>query len=239
MLYTLDPTDASAPFPDIELALRDPDGLLAVGGDLSPQRLVRAYRQGIFPWYSEGQPPLWWSPDPRAVVFPERLHVSRSLGKTLRQGRFQVTLDQAFSATVAGCAAPRDADGGTWITPEMATAYCRLHQLGIAHSAEVWREGELAGGIYGLALGRVFFGESMFSRERDASKVAFVTLVEQLREWNYTLVDCQVSSPHLLSFGMECIPRRKFAALLARHCDQLPDGPWRDTGAGVAGYGQD
>ena len=197
-------------FPDPERALDEPNGLLAAGGDLSPERLLHAYRLGVFPWYSAGQPILWWSPDPRAVLFPERMRVSRSLRKTLRQGRFRVTVDTAFREVMDACAAPRPGSDGTWITPEMLAAYTRLHSLGWAHSVECWRDGRLAGGLYGVAMGRVFFGESMFSRESDASKVALAHLSGQ----GYRLIDCQVESEHLARLGAEPVPRRTFRALL-------------------------
>ncbi|RJQ48219.1 MAG: leucyl/phenylalanyl-tRNA--protein transferase [Gammaproteobacteria bacterium] len=206
----LDPRDLA--FPDAELALREPDGLLAVGGDLSPARLMEAYRNGIFPWYSEGEPILWWSPGPRMVLFPERLHVSRSLRKLLKQGRYNVTFDQDFASVIKQCAVLRE--GGTWITQEMQHAYCRLHELGYAHSVECWRDDKLAGGLYGVALGRVFFGESMFSLEPNASKVALVSLVERLQQWSYRMIDCQVHSTHLQRLGAEDIPRVEFLRLL-------------------------
>lgn len=214
-------------FPDPDLALRDPDGLLAVGGDLATERLIAAYRQGIFPWYSDGQPILWWSPDPRAVLFPDRLKVSRSLRKTLRKRPYQVTLDRDFTGVIDRCAAPRDDGAGTWITSEMRAAYIRLHRSGYAHSVESWADGELVGGLYGVAIGRVFFGESMFTRRTDASKVAFVHLVRQLQEWGFELVDCQISSEHLKSLGAEEIPRGQFLTLLDDYCAEpgLP-GPW-------------
>src|SRR5690606_29186252 len=167
-------------FPPLEAALREPNGLLAAGGDLSPERLIAAYRHGCFPWYAPGQPILWWSPDPRTVLFPDELHVSRSLAKVLRQQRFEVSFDRDFAAVIAACAAPRSYANGTWITDEMRGAYEQLHQLGHAHSVEVWQDGELVGGLYGLAFGLLFFGESMFSRRDNASKVGFVTLVRQL-----------------------------------------------------------
>ncbi len=202
--------DPDSPFPPVEHALRDPDGLLAIGGDLTPQRLLRAYRAGIFPWYSEGQPILWWSPDPRMVLLPGALHVSRSLCKTLRRQRFRLSMDQAFEEVITACAAPRRDDAGTWITDEMRIAYCRLHQRGHAHSVEAWQAGELVGGLYGVALGGVFFGESMFSRVSDASKVAFVHLVRQLERWGFGLVDCQVHTGHLARLGARPIPRTEF-----------------------------
>ena len=214
------PDDDHSPFPDVERALRDPDGLLAVGGNLSPQRLAAAYRRGIFPWYGEHQPILWWSPDPRAVLFPEDLKVSRSLRKTLRRGDYRVTLDAAFPEVIGACAAPAPGREGTWITDEMLDAYCHLHHLGLAHSAEAWFGDALVGGLYGIAVGRAFFGESMFSRRSDASKVAFVHLVRQLQAWGYGLIDCQVSSRHLTRLGAVEIPRREFVALLDRLCDE-------------------
>ena len=226
--FWLDPKDTSYAFPPTRLALREPDGLLAVGGDLSPERLLAAYRKGIFPWYSEDQPILWWSPDPRAVLFPDELKLSRSLRKTLRKRPFEVTLDQAFTEVMEACAEPR-ADGlGTWITDEMLNAYTRLHQLGHAHSAECWADGELVGGLYGVALGGVFFGESMFARRTDASKVAFVHLVAQLRAWDFVLIDCQVGTVHLTSLGACAIPRSEFEGLLDQHCPGPGRaGPWQ------------
>ncbi len=215
-------------FPPVELA--SPEGLLAVGGDLRSERLLAAYRQGIFPWYSPGQPVLWWSPDPRTVLFPARLRISRSLGKALRQQRFRVTLDQAFERVIDACAAPRrnHPTGGTWITREMRTAYCQLHAQGYAHSVEAWSGSELVGGLYGVSLGGVFFGESMFSLATDASKVALARVVEQLTAWGYSLIDCQVGSAHLFSLGAEEIPRRDFLATLDTAL-QLPGraGSWK------------
>ncbi|MGA7801893.1 MAG: leucyl/phenylalanyl-tRNA--protein transferase [Gammaproteobacteria bacterium] len=226
--FWIDPFDTESPFPDVELALRDPDGLLAVGGNLSPQRLLEAYRNAIFPWYTEGQPILWWAPDPRAVLFPEQLKVSRSLRKTVRKGLFRITLDHAFEAVIHGCAGPRQDADGTWITTDMQYAYSLLHQQGHAHSVEAWRDDQLVGGLYGVALGRVFFGESMFSRVPDASKVAFVHLVRQLQCWGFGVIDCQMHTPHLARFGAVDIPRRQFLKMLRTHCDQpTPDSPWR------------
>jgi leucyl/phenylalanyl-tRNA--protein transferase len=224
-LWWLDPDDAAEPFPDVEYALQEPDGLLAIGGDLSPSRLLRAYRQGIFPWYNSDQPILWWSPDPRTVLYPPSLKISRSLHKTLRKNIFTVTADAAFCRVIQYCAAPRSTGGGTWLTDDMVEAFCRLHTMGYAHSVESWYQGELVGGLYGLSLGRIFFGESMFARRSDASKVAFVRLVEHLQQWGYVLIDCQVASAHLRSLGATSIPRRDFIALLNRYCD-LPS-PWR------------
>jgi leucyl/phenylalanyl-tRNA--protein transferase len=217
MISLLDSENHSA-FPDPESAERDPDGLLAVGGDLSPARLLNAYRQGIFPWYSEDQPILWWSPDPRMVLFPERLHLSRSLRKSLRQAGFQLSYDQAFIQVIDACAAPRKNDTGTWITTEMRTAYIQMHHLGHAHSVEVWHQGRLVGGIYGIALGKVFFGESMFHRATNASKTALAGLVYQLRQWDFGLIDCQVHTDHLASLGAERIPRTDFIHQLKDLC---------------------
>lgn len=224
----LDPRDDNQPFPHPDRALAEPDGLLAAGGSLNPRRLLRAYRLGIFPWYSSGQPILWWSPDPRLVLFPERIKVSRSLRKTLRKGLFAVTADTDFAAIMAACAEPRDLAPGTWITPEMHRAYCRLHRLGHAHSIEVRHQGNLAGGLYGVAVGRVFYGESMFSLASDASKVALVLLAAQLRRWDFAVIDCQVRTDHLLRMGAIEIPRASFLEMLHLHCP-LPgrDGPWR------------
>ncbi|HOB61378.1 MAG TPA: leucyl/phenylalanyl-tRNA--protein transferase [Candidatus Competibacteraceae bacterium] len=224
----LDPRDDNQPFPSPDRALTDPDGLLAAGGSLSPRRLLRAYRLGIFPWYSTGQPILWWSPDPRLVLFPECVNVSRSLRKTLRKGAFAITADTVFEQIITACAGPRDGDPGTWITPEMHRAYCRLHRLGHAHSVEVWRQGKLVGGLYGVAVGRVFFGESMFHWVSDASKVALVALAQQLRRWEFAVIDCQVRTEHLASLGAVDIARPTFLQLLDRYC-ALPghDGAWR------------
>lgn len=221
----LPPDDPDAPFPPVAMALRDPDGLLAAGGDLSPGRLLRAYRHGIFPWYGPGEPILWWSPDPRAVIFPERLRVSTRLRRTLRQARFTIRYDTCFERVVAACAAPRPVADGTWITPEMATAYARLHALGHAHAIEVWQGTELVGGLYGVAVGRVFFGESMFSTVRDASKVALAHLCARLRRLGYGLLDCQVVSGHLLRLGAERLPRTRFLALLETLVEGDP-GAW-------------
>nr|VFJ57460.1 MAG: leucyl/phenylalanyl-tRNA--protein transferase [Candidatus Kentron sp. DK] len=193
--------------------MTEPNGLLAMGGDLEPDRLLLAYRGGIFPWYSEGEPILWWSPDPRAVLFPEEIHLSRRLMRTLRQGHFQVTHNRCFADVVRGCAAPRPESGGTWITGEMRRAYLRLHELGFAHSIECWREGELAGGLYGVALGEVFFAESMFTRVRDASKVALKALCRR----GYRLIDCQFLTGHLARLGAVEIPRDRFLTLVRKH----------------------
>jgi leucyl/phenylalanyl-tRNA---protein transferase len=210
----LSPQDAPEWFPPLEQALEEPSGLLAAGGDLSPERLLAAYRRGIFPWYSPGQPVLWWSPDPRAVLFPEEFHCTRSLAKTLRNGGFTAAIDRDFTAVIDGCAAPRAASPGTWITSEMRAAYLKLHRLGYAHSVETWRGAALVGGLYGVRLGGVFFGESMFSRERDASKVALAHLVAVCQRNSLAVIDCQLPSRHLSSLGARTIPRSQFQALL-------------------------
>jgi leucyl/phenylalanyl-tRNA--protein transferase len=218
----LSPHDAPEWFPPLEQALDEPAGLLAAGGDLSPARLLAAYQRGIFPWYSPGQPVLWWSPDPRAVLFPEEFNCSRSLAKTLRNGGFEMAIDRDFGAVIDACAAPRPHAPGTWITSEMRNAYLRLHRLGQAHSFESWRNGQLAGGLYGVRLGGVFFGESMFSRERDASKVALAHLVTVCLRNSIAVIDCQLPSPHLESLGSRTIPRQQFQALLREHISLQP-----------------
>jgi len=227
MIYLLDPTDPHAHFPPVERAEREPNGLLAVGGDLSAARLLRAYRAGVFPWYNAGQPILWWSPDPRATLFPERLRITRSLRKTLRNKGLRVSFDQAFGRVLRSCAAPRNYTPDTWITAEMAIAYDRLHRLGHAHSVEVWEGEELVGGLYGVLLGRAFFGESMFSRQRDASKVALVFLADRALAWGISLIDCQVHSEHLASLGAVELPRKEFCRLLDTACEApAPSFPW-------------
>jgi leucyl/phenylalanyl-tRNA---protein transferase len=213
----LSPQDAPEWFPPLEQALEEPAGLLAAGGDLSPQRLLAAYRRGIFPWYSPGQPVLWWSPDPRAVLFPEEFHCSRSLAKRLRNAGFVTALDRDFTAVIDGCAAPRAVSPGTWITREMRAAYLELHRLGFAHSVEIRCGEDLVGGLYGVRLGGVFFGESMFSRERDASKAALAHLVALCRRNALAVIDCQLPSRHLGSLGARSIPRSQFQALLREH----------------------
>lgn len=214
-------------FPPIEQALREPNGLLAAGGALSPAWLLEAYSHGIFPWYSEGDPILWWSPDPRLILEPARVKVSRSLGKVMRSGRFETRFDTAFAAVVTECAGPRPGGGGTWITHEIHDAYCRMHDLGYAHSVETWHNGTLVGGLYGIALGRFFFGESMFSRMNDASKVALVALCRQLEARDFGVIDCQMTTPHLISMGAHEVPRARFVALLDtyRTLDH-PPGRW-------------
>lgn len=222
----LDPYTRTGRFPPVERALTEPNGLLAIGGCLDPDWLLEAYRNGIFPWFSPGQPILWWSPDPRMVLFPDRLEVSRSLDKLVRRGVYTVTIDRAFGRVIRACSEPRDADGGTWITEDMIEAYTRLHELGHAHSIEAWFEGELAGGLYGVALGRVFFGESMFFRRRDASKVAFVQLARQLRRWGFGVIDCQMSTEHLRRFGAVEIARTEFMELLRAETRDEPRISW-------------
>jgi leucyl/phenylalanyl-tRNA--protein transferase len=207
--------DPPGAFPPVESALTDPDGLLCAGGDLSPARLLEAYRRGIFPWFSEGQPILWWSPDPRAVLYPAEFKVSRSLAKTLRNRGFAVTTDRAFGRVMELCADARLRPEGTWISPQMLAAYQRLHELGCAHSYETWEGDRLVGGLYGIALGQVFFGESMFSLERDASKVALATLVRDMTARGGRLIDCQVASDHLERLGARNIPRTQFVRELA------------------------
>jgi leucyl/phenylalanyl-tRNA--protein transferase len=202
------PADLS--FPPVEQA--SPEGLLAIGGDLRAERLLEAYRHGIFPWYNEDQPILWWSPDPRTVLFPKNLHISRSLKRSLRPGIFRVTLDTCFHDVMQHCAGPRPQypEGGTWITPAMAEAYATLHEQGYAHSIETWQDNQLVGGVYGVAIGGAFFAESMFTKVDDASKVALVLLVRQLHRWGFRIIDCQQSSPHVMRLGAEEIPRRSY-----------------------------
>ena len=213
MIPFLGPSD---PFPPVDQALDHPDGLLAAGGTLTMKRLVDAYRHGIFPWFNEGDPVLWWSPDPRTVLIPSRMHISHSLKKRLKKGNFLITIDAAFARVLDGCAAPRASDIGTWLTPQMRRAYTALHIAGLAHSIEVWMEGELAGGIYGVAIGRMFFGESMFARRTDASKIAIARLAAQLDRWHFPLIDCQLETDHLLSLGAEHMPRRRFVKEVER-----------------------
>jgi len=218
-LTVLNPKNPEQDFPPLHKALHEPDGLLAIGGCLSKTRLLNAYRRGIFPWYNPGEPILWWSPDPRLVLFPDKLIVSRSLRKTMRKNNFSVTFDKAFNEVIAACAETRKEGSGTWITEAIKQAYYELHLTGSAHSVEAWLDGELVGGLYGVAIGRVFFGESMFHTKTDASKVAFATLVEQLKCWDYQLIDCQVHTTHLASFGAENCDRAHFAKLLKHYCD--------------------
>lgn len=224
-------------FPAPESALESPNGLLALGGDLNPQRLLNAYRIGIFPWYEEDQPILWWSPNPRLVLFPDELHVSRSLRKTLKKTELSITFNQAFADVISACAYRRnelnkeaaDTDEyiGTWITDEMIQAYTKLHHMGFAHSVEAWHQNELVGGLYGVAIGKVFCGESMFSHEPNASKIAFVCLVGKLKELGYRVIDCQVASDHLLSLGAREISREDFIQYLPNSDESISDSsPW-------------
>lgn len=207
------------PFPPLEFALEQPNGLLAVGGDLSPERLLTAYRNGIFPWYSDGDPILWWSPDPRMVLFPGELRVTRSLAKVLRNRPYEVRFDTAFDRVIGACAEPRAHQPGTWITAEIRAAYNELHARGYAHSIETWIDGELAGGLYGVALGGVFFGESMFARVRDASKIAVVHLVQHLQARGFGMIDCQMHTDHLASLGARQIDRDTFLLRLRELLD--------------------
>ncbi len=217
MITWLAPDDPPDRFPPHDAALREPSGLLAAGGDLKPERLMAAYARGIFPWYSPGQPVLWWSPDPREVLWPREFRCSRSLRRAVRTRGFDFQHNRDFAAVVSACAAPRSRSPGTWITAEMKTAYCLLHALGWAHSYEIWRGEALIGGLYGVRLGAVFFGESMFSNERDASKAALAGLVDRSAELGIELIDCQLPSAHLRSLGSRPIPRREFLAVLAGH----------------------
>jgi leucyl/phenylalanyl-tRNA--protein transferase len=218
-------------FPPLEHALREPPGLLAAGGDLKPARLLAAYERGVFPWYSAQQPILWWSPDPRMVLFPEEFKCSRSLRKTLRNGPYTSRVDSNFSATIRGCAAPRRTGSDTWLNNDMIASYEELYELGFGHSIEIYEADELAGGLYGIQLGQVFFGESMFSRSRDASKVALARLVEECRARDIQLIDCQVASSHLASLGAREVSRGQFAALLQRYARRQPRGSWTSAAA--------
>jgi leucyl/phenylalanyl-tRNA--protein transferase len=215
-------------FPPASRALRTPNGLLAAGGDLAPERLLAAYRNGIFPWFSPGEPILWWSPDPRMVLFPDQVRITRSLARTLRNAAYEIRLDSAFERVITACAdTPRDGQNGTWITTEIQAAYRRLHALGYAHSVETWQSGELVGGLYGIALGRAFFGESMFSHRTDASKIALAHLCRFLAEQGFGIIDCQMETAHLASMGARPISRAEFLTrldVLAATADH--PGPW-------------
>ena len=216
------------PFPPVDQALDKPNGLLAVGGNLSPERLLDAYRHGIFPWFNTDEPVLWWSPDPRMVLFPQEFKVSRSLRKTLRNKQYEVRADSAFEQVMRACAEPREGQDGTWIHEEMIAAYTALHRMGHAHSIETWIDGELAGGLYGIAIGHMFYGESMFSRRTDASKIALAHLAKQLARWNFGMIDCQMNTHHLASLGAREIPRTEFIVRL-RELIHYPDiaSPWK------------
>jgi leucyl/phenylalanyl-tRNA--protein transferase len=225
--YIIVPGAPPDQFPATEMAMHEPDGLLAIGGDLSEARLLAAYQRGIFPWYSDGEPILWWTPDPRCVLIPGEVHVSRRLARTLRSERYEIRLNTAFEQVLLGCAGPRSYTNETWITGPMAKAYGALHQRGHAHSIEAWRDGELAGGLYGVAIGRAFFGESMFSAQRDASKVVLAYLSAWLENHEFGLIDCQVASSHLMSMGATLIPRSEFNQRLRQLTMQSsPEGVW-------------
>ncbi|GGY05392.1 leucyl/phenylalanyl-tRNA--protein transferase [Litchfieldella qijiaojingensis] len=226
-------------FPDVEQALDEPDGLLAVGGALTPDWLLGAYQRGIFPWFSEGQPILWWSPNPRMVLFPEEIRIRRSLAKRLRNAGFRVSIDHDFPAVIDACATSRIHQEGTWITPEMQAAYLTLHDLGHAHSVEVWRDQMLVGGLYGVALGNMFFGESMFSRVSDASKVALVYLARHLQARGGGLIDCQMHTRHLARMGARDIARRDFIDYLDRYAQQGPRTFVKISGGSLAKYSGD
>jgi leucyl/phenylalanyl-tRNA--protein transferase len=225
-LCWLNPDDSPEQFPDVEDALSEPDGLLAAGGDLSERRLLAAYRKGIFPWFGDGQPILWWSPDPRCVIRPAELHISRRLRQQLRNSTAELRFNSAFGAVIRACAADREALEGTWITADMITAFERLHADGWAHSIEIWNDGELAGGMYGLYIGRVFFGESMFSAVPNASKTALLGLTKQTSAAELEIIDCQVVSQHLLTLGASALPRHEFIQILARACN--PPKRWKN-----------
>jgi leucyl/phenylalanyl-tRNA--protein transferase len=215
------------PFPPVQRALHEPNGLLAAGADLSLHRLLDAYRHGIFPWYSEGEPVLWWSPDPRMVLVPREIAISRSLRKRLRHGTYEIRTDTCFVDVMRACAEPRDGEAGTWITEEIVAAYCALHAAGMAHSVEAWAEGELVGGLYGVAIGRMFYGESMFTRATDASKVALAHLARQLDRWHFGLIDCQMETAHLASLGARQMARKDFLLALSELVNYpTPTGHW-------------
>jgi leucyl/phenylalanyl-tRNA--protein transferase len=224
MIPLLGPTD---PFPPVEEALDDPNGLLAAGGGLRVDRLIEAYARGIFPWFGDGDPVLWWCPDPRMVLATDAVHLSRSLARRLKKGGFEITFDRAFSRVLAECAAPRRHESGTWLVPAMRKAYERLFEAGAAHSIEVWIDGDLAGGLYGVSLGRMFFGESMFTRRTDGSKIAIVVLARHLRIWGVPLIDCQMRTAHLATMGAREVPRRRFVARVRDLVRQpAPPTPW-------------
>jgi leucyl/phenylalanyl-tRNA--protein transferase len=225
MIPLLGPVD---PFPPVDRALDDPNGLLAAGGSLSVERLLEAYASGIFPWFSEGDPVLWWCPDPRMVLPTDAVHVSRSLRRRLRRDDYEITFDRAFAQVVRACAAPRRHESGTWLVAPMIRAYERLHAAGVAHSVEIWMDGALAGGLYGVALGRMFYGESMFTRRTDASKMAIALLAAQLARWQFPWIDCQMRTEHLASLGAVEIPRREFVRAVRELVTRPPvPSPWR------------
>ena len=215
------------PFPPVHRALDDPNGLLAAGGGLGVTRLLDAYARGIFPWFNDGDPVLWWCPDPRTVLPTDAVHISRSLRRRLRRRDYEITMDRAFDEVIRACAEPRRDDGGTWLIPQMMRAYQRLHETGAAHSIEVWMKGKLAGGLYGVALGRMFYGESMFSRQTDGSKIAIVAVAAQLARWRFPLIDCQMPTAHLATLGATAIPRRSFVRAVERLVKEPPmPSPW-------------
>jgi leucyl/phenylalanyl-tRNA--protein transferase len=218
----------NAPFPPVNTAMLEPNGLLAAGGDLMPERLLEAYCNGIFPWFNEGDPILWWSPDPRMVLFPEEFKLSKSLLKTLRRGKYELRTDTAFEQVMRACALPRAGQNGTWIQEDIVDAYVRLHRMGLAHSVETWIDGELSGGLYGVSLGRMFYGESMFSHKTDASKIALAHLSAQLTRWQFGMIDCQMNTSHLASMGAREIPRTQFITQLQEliHYPHIAS-PWR------------
>ena len=218
--------DSEIWFPNPKKSLNDPDGLLCAGGDLSPDRLVMAYRSGIFPWYSEGQPILWWSPEQRCILQFDNLHISRSMRRVINSPLFRYTFNQDFKGVIEACAAPRNYSDETWIVTEMIQAYCRLHYLGIAHSIEVWEDEDLVGGLYGVAIGQCFFGESMFHRSTNASKYAFIKLAQHLESWGYRLFDCQIPNSHLASLGAVEISRPRFLSILEKHIDLEVNRAW-------------
>jgi leucyl/phenylalanyl-tRNA--protein transferase len=233
MSIALPQLDGDIWFPPVQRALRDPDGLLAFGGDLSSTRILAAYRRGIFPWYQEGEPILWWSPDPRGIVIPHEIHISSSMRKVLNRADFDIHMDTDFGGVMRGCAAYTSKRRSTWITPAMYNAYCELHRLGHAHSIEIWRDGKLVGGLYGVAIGAVFCGESMFSRVENASKIVLIKLCQQLRQWGFAVIDCQLGSDHLRSMGAREISRVQYLRLLEQHADRaLPvnGAAWMFTG---------
>lgn len=217
----------STEFPPVSDALDEPNGLLAAGGDLSTQRLIEAYRRGIFPWFNPGEPILWWSPDPRCTLVPADIHISRSLRKAIRKTEFEISFDQAFVEVVEACAAPRQYSSDTWISDQMLEAYTDLHHQGHAHSVELWQQGDLVGGLYGIGMGRLFFGESMFSKTTNASKIAFVFFARQLEKWGYALIDCQIENDHLTSLGASTITRAEFQNYLMQNLAPETCHNWR------------
>ena len=224
----LDASDPPDSFPGMDTLLPEPHGLIAVGGDLSEARLLAAYERGIFPWYQQGEPVLWWSPDPRAVLFPNELHISRSLRRSIRRNTFSVSIDNAFDKVIASCGDTRS-ETGTWLTPEMVQAYIALHKSGHAHSIEIWDDNDLVGGLYGINLGQIFFGESMYSLRRNASKIALTRLVAFCRESEVRLIDCQIPSGHLASLGSRQIPRREFLDLVQRYTRFSTPSGWKQS----------